>query len=245
MEEADVEPVAIESRAEAAPAPAAESFNEAFSRLFTLDDTATTEVVLVRHAEPDYRALGGDADPRDPPLSAAGRRQAVQVATRLGNSFVDAVYSSTMRRALETAAAIARVNDLAITQWHDLREIDVDREALRRANAGGIALAELATRFVSNPRWDSLPGLEASRRFRHRVIQAIEAIIACHPGQRVVVVTHGGVINAYLSMLLEVPRDMFFLPEHTSLSVVRNLRDMTSVQRLNDFAHLLPEFGLA
>jgi probable phosphoglycerate mutase len=169
----------------------------------------------------------------------------MQVATRLRNVHVDAVYTSTMRRALETAAVIAAARDLPMTQWHDLREIDIDREAIRLANSNGRALTELAIRFINNPRWDALPGLESSRRFRHRVIQAIEAIIACHPAQRVVVVTHGGVINAYLSMLLDIPRDMFFLPEHTSLSVIRNLRDMTSVQRLNDFAHLLPEFGPA
>jgi probable phosphoglycerate mutase len=245
MEESRVQPIAIKSRPASDRAPAAESFNDAFSRLFGLDDRATTEVILVRHAEPDYRAIGQGEDPRDPPLSGDGRRQALQVATRLRNTQIDAVYSSTTRRALETAAVIAAAGDLPMTQWHDLREIDIDREALRRANGDSRALAGMAIRFMNEPRWDSLPALEPSRRFRHRVIQAIEAIIACHPAQRVVVVTHGGVINAYLSMLLDIPRDMFFLPEHTSLSVVRNLRDMTTVQRLNDFAHLLPEFGLA
>jgi len=58
----------------------------------------------------------------------------------------------------------------------------------------------------------------------------------------VVVVTHGGVINIYLSMLLNIPRDMFFLPEYASISVVRSLHDLKTIHSLNDFAHLLPMF---
>jgi probable phosphoglycerate mutase len=54
----------------------------------------------------------------------------------------------------------------------------------------------------------------------------------------VVVVAHGGVINAYLSMVLGIQRDMFFLPTHTSVSSVRVLHDMYAVRSLNDATHL-------
>ena len=50
-------------------------------------------------------------------------------------------------------------------------------------------------------------------------------------------------INAYLSMVLDIQRDMFFLPEHASISVVRVLRDLWAVQNINDFSHLLPTFS--
>ena len=55
--------------------------------------------------------------------------------------------------------------------------------------------------------------------------------------------THAGVINAYLSMVLDIQRDMFFLPEHASISVLRVLRDLWAVQNINDFSHLLPTFS--
>jgi broad specificity phosphatase PhoE len=90
--------------------------------------------------------------------------------------------------------------------------------------------------------WDALPGFEPSHQFRRRVMSAIEGILAERHGQRIVVVTHGGVLNAYLSMILDIPRHMFFLSDHASISVVRKWRDLSAVQGLNDIAHLLPTF---
>jgi len=75
------------------------------------------------------------------------------------------------------------------------------------------------------------------------VVQAIEAIIARHSGQTVVVVTHRGVINAYLSMVLDIGRDMFFLPEHSSISHLRIHQDLYALQNINDVAHLMTTFS--
>ena len=62
-------------------------------------------------------------------------------------------------------------------------------------------------------------------------------------GALVLLAALGGVIHAYLSMLLDIPRARPRLPEDASSSGVRFLRDLTSVQRLNDFAHLLAMFN--
>lgn len=231
---------AVKQRPAAAAGAAAQSFVEAFERLLSLRDSGATELVLVRHAEPDYRAAAKTREPWDPPLSEKGRFQALRAAVRLRQMKVDAVFTSTMRRALETAAFIAAFRDLPMLRIQQLREIDFDPAELGPAPDRQKLAAELAIRFVNRPRWDSLPGFEPSHQFRQRVMQAINGIIAHHPGQRVAVVTHGGVINAYLGTLLEIPRDMFFLPEHASLTVVRSLRDQSCIQRINDFAHLLP-----
>ena len=221
-----------------------EAINEAFDRLFTLKDTGATELILACSAEPDYVAAGRSKDPWDPPLTEKGRCQAMRLAMRLRRMDITAVFTSTMRQALETSALIAAARDLPMVRVRQLREIEFDAAKLATRAADGQKLAaELAIRFLNGPRWDSLPGFEPSRQFRNRVVQALEGILAHHPGERVVVVTYGGVINAYLSTLLDIPRDMFFLPEHASISVVRSLRDLTTVQRLNDFAHLLPTFN--
>jgi probable phosphoglycerate mutase len=221
---------------EAGAAP--ESLNRAFSRLFALDSPGATELTLVRHAQPDYSVTDDLDDPSDPPLTSSGRCQAMRLAMRLRNTRIDALYASTMRRALETAAYIAADRDLPIERSDALREVHFDIDAFRAAGRNGAQSANLAQRFLSNPSWDALPGFEPSRQFRRRVIEAIEAIAARHPGQRVVIVAHGGVINAYLSMLLGIQRDMFFLPSHTSLSSVRVLHDLYAVRSLNDATHL-------
>jgi broad specificity phosphatase PhoE len=196
-------------------------------------------VLLVRHGEPDYDAIRENESPLDPPLTARGREQAMFLAAQLGRSSVDAVYASTMRRAAETAAYVAAAHGLPVTRIDDLREVSYDSTAVEHLDDGGPSLAgDLARRFIAMPRWDSLPGFEPSRTFRRRVIEAIEGIIARHPGQRVAIVCHGGVINAYLSMLLGIQRDVFFMPAHASISTLRSSGDLYAVVQLNDTAHL-------
>lgn len=230
-----------------APAPGADSATivGTFENLFRLNSTDTTELVMVRHAEPDYRSENGDDHAPDPPLTARGRSQAIRLAQRIRTTQVDAIYSSTMRRALETAAIVAAAKDLPIIRAPQLREVAVGSRVLSNgADSDPQKLAsQVLIRFLNNPRWDAINGLEPSREFRNRVVQAVDAIITRHPGQRVVLVTHAGVINAYLSMVLDIQRDMFFLPEHASISVLRVLRDLWAVQNINDFSHLLPTFS--
>jgi 2,3-bisphosphoglycerate-dependent phosphoglycerate mutase len=216
-----------------------------FENLFRLNSTDTTELIMVRHAEPDYQAASSSSDPLDPPLTERGRGQAVRLAQRMGATQIDAIYSSTMRRAIETAAIVAAAKDLPIIAAPQLREVAVGSRVLTNgAKKDPQKLAsQVLMRFLNNPRWDAIQGLEPSREFRHRVVQAVDAIITEHPGERVILVTHAGVINAYLSMVLDIQRDMFFLPEHASISVLRVLRDLWAVQNINDYSHLLPTFS--
>jgi len=95
-----------------------------------------------------------------------------------------------------------------------------------------------AGRFAEDPRWDALPGFGPSGEFRKRAIQAIEGVLAGHQGRRSVIVTHSSVINAFVSMLLEVPRDIFFAADHASLCVVRARGELHAVRTLNDTSHL-------
>lgn len=96
----------------------------------------------------------------------------------------------------------------------------------------------VASRLFCQPRWDALPEVEPTRLFRRRSIQALEGMLASYPGSRVAVINHTGVINAYLSMLLDIPRDVFFSPDYASISIVRYRCDSYAVRRLNDTGHL-------
>jgi probable phosphoglycerate mutase len=215
------------------------AFTIALNSLFHPRATDTTELVLVRHAEPDGRIATTHIDPFDPPLSERGRCQAILLAQRLKGRDLDAVYTSTMRRALETAAIIGAASGLPVISSAQLREIAMNPRALNGYPGDQQKLAsDMVLRFINKPRWDAIKGLEPSRQFRHRVIQEFESIAAQHTAQRVVVVTHAGPINAYLSMILGIERDMFFLPEYASISSVRILHDLYSVQNLNDASHL-------
>ena len=67
---------------------------------------------------------------------------------------------------------------------------------------------------------------------------AIEGILAVHPGQRIAVACHGGVINAYLGWVLGIDRDMWFRPAHTAVNVLRARDHIRAVESINDVHHL-------
>jgi len=216
-----------------------------FTHLFRHVAPHATELVLVRHGEAAPNPP--DAPAYDPPLSERGRWQAERLAQRLAGTRIDALYASPLRRAQETAEAVARATGLPIETVPDLAEVRIDMARLRAAfrdRDREALVQDLARRLLAAPRWDALPGFEPSYRFRLRVHRALSDIVARHPAQRVVVVCHGGVINMYLSLVLDIPRDIFFLPEHTSLTVVRTTGQRAAVQTVGDCAHLYG-YGLA
>jgi broad specificity phosphatase PhoE len=217
-----------------------------FENLFRLTATDTAELIFVRHAEPDYTTATTDfSGAPDPALTERGRLQAARLARRLREQGVDAIYTSPMRRAIETAAIIAAEKGLPIISASNLREVEVGPRVVRNGQAEGPEelTSQVLARFLENPRWDSIEGMEPSNAFRRRVTETVDAIVSRRAGQRVVLVTHAGVINAYLSIALGIERDMFFLPEHASVTVVRALKEFRAVQNLNDFSHLLPTFA--
>ena len=218
-----------------------------FTRLFRHVAPDATELVLVRHGE--AAPIPPDAASYDPPLSERGRWQAERLARRLAGTRIDALYASPLRRAQETAQAVAEATGLSIETVPDLREVETDMARLRTAFRGRDReelVQDLARCLLASPRWDTLPGFEPSHRFRLRVRRALDSIVARHPGQRVVVICHGGVITLCLSFVLDVPRDIFFLPEHTSLTVVRMSGERAAIQTVGDCAHLwdggIPDF---
>ena len=86
--------------------------------------------------------------------------------------------------------------------------------------------------------WSRAPGGESEGDFRARVVAAVETIVATHADRDVVVVAHGGVINAYCGQVLCLASAMFFLPENTSINSVVLDGDRRTVRFLNDIAHL-------
>ena len=75
--------------------------------------------------------------------------------------------------------------------------------------------------------------------FRRRVVAGMERIVEANPGGRVVVVSHGGVINAYAGHVLGITRPLWFEPAYASISRVMASRDgVRSVASLNETGHL-------
>jgi 2,3-bisphosphoglycerate-dependent phosphoglycerate mutase len=174
------------------------------------------ELLFVRHGLPER--IDDAGGPADPGLASEGRDQAGKLAAALTGFPIDAVYTSPMQRARETAAplALALGRDAAVDD--DLMEFDRDLtyyvpiEELRGSNDP--RWAELVTE------WTSVESEDERQAFRLRVVTAVERIVERHPSQRVAVVCHGGVINAYLSHVLRIDQTLFFEPGYASISRV-------------------------
>lgn len=193
------------------------------------------ELVLVRHAHPHRLVVpGGVADPE---LSPEGHRQAAALGRVLGAQRLDAVYTSPLRRAVQTAEPLAAAFGLTPQVRDGLSEWDRDAAAY-------IPVEEL--KATGDPRWDAMAaerwdelGVDIEA-FRRRVLDTVAAIVAAHPGERVAVVCHGGVINVIAADVLHLDQTLFFEPAYTSITRVLAARDGTrSLRSLNEAGHLL------
>lgn len=218
-----------------------------FDMAFLSNREDVTELLLVRHGQQEYDLNGPVSGFVDPPLSAIGRTQARLVGEGLSTERIDVVYASPLQRALDTGREIARHHRLEVQVLDDLREVEVFRDIPGDRTPveyiGRQVLAGVRQRMAEEKSWDVYPYSESSHDFNKRVVNAIEGIIMTHPGQRVVIACHGGVINAYAGRVIGSKYDMFFRPSHTSISVVAAAEGRRALYRLNDVHHLTNSEG--
>lgn len=168
------------------------------------------EIVLVRHGLPLRVEL--ETGIADPELAAEGHEQAAKMAAYLGVEDVEAVYVSPLRRALETASPLCKVLGLEAVVSEGVAEFD-------RNSREYVPVEEL--RATNDPRWEKLlrgewDGVDEDPSiFKARVVETLEDMIARHPGGRVVVVCHGGVINQYLAHILGIETHVGFFIRNT------------------------------
>lgn len=193
------------------------------------------ELLLIRHALPVRKEL--EVGAADPELSEIGLAQAEHLGRYLASEHLDAVYSSPMRRARETAAPITADRGLEVIIEPDVAEFDRDSSSY-------VPVEEL--KAADDPRWRDLltgawDGPETQEEFSRRTVDAIEAIVERHRGGRVAVVCHGGVVNAYATRVLALPVEGrgFFYPNYTSIHrIAAASSGERSVVTLNETSHL-------
>ena len=214
-------------------------------RSFLTNTEGVTELVLVRHGQQDFPTdpkVASVAEWVDPPLSAIGNRQAAAVGDSMVGERINAVYASNLERARETGHQIARHHGLEVTILDELREIELFRDLPEGTSlldaVDPILLRGARERFVRERRWDVYPFSETGEEFRHRVLMAVEGILATHEGERVVVACHGGVINAVAGSWLGLAEDMFFRPAHASVHRIGALGERRVIWSLNETHHL-------
>lgn len=209
----------------------------------------STEIFLVRHgaSEParpgqPFPLVDGHGDPA---LAPEGVDQAERVLERFAGEHLDAIYVTTLRRTLQTAAPLAAHLGLTPIVEPGLREVGLGEWEGGLLREKVAKLDPIAVRMFTEERWDVIPGAEPHDEFHGRVEGAIDRIAAAHPGQRVLAVVHGGVIGAALSRAVRSNRGFAFSgAENGSVSHLVIADGRWILRRFNDTSHLHPGFDL-
>lgn len=172
-------------------------------------------LLLIRHGETAWNAVGRIQGQCDVPLSARGVWQAARLAARLAAEPVAAVVASDLARATLTARPLAEALGLAVEPEARLRERDF-------GIFQGHTLEEIAARWpqafrqwrARDPDW-VVPEGESGTQFRVRVLAALAGLAGAHPGRTVAVIGHGGTLDvAYRharALAWDAPREHLML----------------------------------
>lgn len=200
--------------------------------------------VLLRHGEtpltPQKRFSGSGGS--DPSLSAVGREQAERAAAALARrGTVQAIVSSPLARARETAGIVAARLGLDVSVDEGLRETDFGAWE-------GLTFGEVRERYpedlnawMSSPDAEPTGGGESFAATATRVAAARDALIAAYAGRTVLLVTHVTPIKTFVRLALDAPPEALFRMELSaaSLSAVAHWADgNASVRLFNDTSHL-------
>ena len=154
-----------------------------------------TELVFIRHGETDWNRQQRFQGQIDVPLNAIGHLQAQRLAEALSGERFDLLVSSDLQRARQTIAPLERQHARpALTQadWREqgfgvLEGLSVDEIKARHP--------ELWAQWLRHDADYSLPEGESVRRFHARVVEAVRGLVRQHEGRRLLIVTHGGVLD--------------------------------------------------
>jgi broad specificity phosphatase PhoE len=153
-----------------------------------------TTLLLARHGETDWNRARRWQGHADRPLTDRGRAQAAALGDRLADIALDAVYSSDLRRARETAEAVALPHGLDVIELPELREVDVGSwEGLTRDEAESRFPDGFRRWLAGGTGWEDG---ETYAEMSRRVLAVVERIASDHEGGRILIVSHGGPIRA-------------------------------------------------
>jgi probable phosphoglycerate mutase len=161
------------------------------------------------------------------------------VGLRLAQEPFDALYVSTLQRTVQTAAPLVARSGMTPIVDADLREVflgDWEGGLLRLKAADD---DPMFLEVMAEQRWDVIPGAESREVFGGRLRDAVERIVAAHPGGRVVVFSHGAAIGEILAQATASSPFAFVGPDNASISRLVVTPDRWIIRGYNDTAHLV------
>ena len=199
-----------------------------------------TELLFIRHGETDWNRQQRFQGQIDVPLNATGHAQAARLAARLAGEPPDALFTSDLIRARETAAPLAAA-------WG---QVPLAVPALREQAFGifeGLEVSDIAAnhaelwqRWLDHQADFALPGGESLRQFHTRVLRAVRELASPAKGRRLTIVTHGGVLDMLWRSAHGMPLDGLRACDipNTGINRLRWADDGLQIEVWGDDAHL-------
>ena len=198
-------------------------------------------IFLLRHAESVWNKERRVQGRRDPGLSDNGKRQAEAAANRLKKEGIEVIYSSGLKRCAQTARMIAfrtgakvkfrpEIEEIILGVWQG-KTIDEVKKLYPKSYAA----------WLKAPSKARIPGWEGVPKFTKRVNRAFKSILEESPSTNICVVTHWGVIAAYLAKTLDVDFDHIFQRvrvDNCGISKISYENEKAIIQCINDTRHL-------
>jgi probable phosphoglycerate mutase len=203
-----------------------------------------TRLLLIRHGETEWNRAGRWQGQLDSPLTQAGREQAHAVAERLKDFPFTRFFVSDLGRAKDTAAEIARVTGKVITgEDARLRERHFGKfQTFTPAEIQAQYPADFAEYKKGHADYQ-IPGGESANDRTKRTVECLNELVAKFPGEMILVVTHGGVLDGFVRHVLQIPgnapRRFKFL--NAAINIFVHSENVWTLETWGDVAHLDPQ----
>jgi len=198
-----------------------------------------TRFLLIRHAQTELNAQLRYQGISDGELTEWGIWQAERLARRLKDNSLAAIYSSTLKRARQTAEIIASPHRIEVIALSELNELNFGKWE-------GLTSEEIEKKYPEafqewlkgNPEAE-IPGGESRIIFKQRIEKVIGRLLTQHSGQTIALITHGGPIKTIISKILGENPDLFWKirQDNASLNIIEFHSDHPVICLLNDTCH--------
>jgi len=199
-----------------------------------------TRLIVVRHGRTEWNRVERFRGRADIKLDEVGIKQAEAAAARIAEWQVSAVYSSPLRRASTTAEILARPLGLEVTLLPGI--IDIDYGEWQGLSPAGAAAKDggLYSKWLESPHKVKFPGGESLAEVRERAASAVDGLIAQHPKETVVLVSHKVVCQILILSLLGLNNSHFWqiTQDVCAVNLFEVRGGVPSALSLNDTCHL-------
>jgi broad specificity phosphatase PhoE len=201
---------------------------------------SVTKVYLIRHGETEWNIIGRWQGILDAPLNEIGQEQARKLAAYLGKEKIEAIYTSDLSRAADTAQVLAHALKLSPIVDKRLRELDI-------GVFQGLTKPEILQKypqefeaFTAHPFDYRIPQGESRQQLQERMLEAWQDLISREGVHEIAIVTHGGAIKMLLSALYPEQKDSFEAQDFPNVSItgLKRLEGSWQIVELAQIAHL-------